>query len=94
MDNKNKNTSGPDNWNDQNQIVNEQEQNRPVNTGDQDYQENTTGRTSEPSPRDLNVSGSDERNTSKDSEGGAEVETPHKKESDDETSTERKIPKM
>lgn len=85
---------GPNQWNDQNQVVNEQDQNRPVNTGDQDFKENVTGRSQEPSPRDLNLSGSDEKNTSGDSEGGAEIETPHKIEGDDENSTERKLPKM
>ena len=88
-----RNESGPNQWNDQNQIVNEQEQNRPVNTGDQDFKENVTGRSQEKSPRDLNLSGASEKNAS-DSEGGAEIETPHKHESDDEESTERKIPKM
>jgi len=89
-----KNTGGPNQWNDQNQVVNEQEQNRPVNTGDQDYKENVTGRTPEQPPRDLNLSGSNDKNASDDPDGGAEIETPHKKEGDDETSTERKIPKM
>ena len=87
-------TSGsPNPGNDQNQVVNEQDQNRPVNTGDEDYKENVTGRTQEKPPRDLNLSGTYEKNTS-DAEGGAEIETPHKHESDDEESTERKIPKM
>lgn len=88
-----RNESGPNQRNDQNQIVNEQEQNRPVNTGDQDFKENVTGRSQEKSPRDLNLSGGNERNVSE-SEGGAEIETPHKHEGDDEESTERKIPKM
>ena len=88
------NTGGPNQWNDQNQVVNEQDQNRAVNTGDEDYKENVTGRTPEESPRNLNLSGSDDKKTSEDSEGGAEIETPHKIEGDDETSTERKIPKM
>ena len=83
----------PNQWNDQNQVVNEQEQNRPVNTGDQDFKENVTGRTQEKSPRDLNISGTYEKNAS-DSEGGAEIETPHKHEGEDEESTERKMPKM
>lgn len=87
-------TGSPNKWNDQNQIVNEQEQNRPINTGDEDYKENVTGRSPEPMPRDLNVSGSNDKNASGDSEGGAEIETPHKHEGDDEESTERKIPKM
>lgn len=83
----------PNQWNDPNQVVNEQEQNRSVNTGDEDFKENVTGRTPEKAPRDLNLSGTYEKNTSE-SEGGAEIETPHKHESDDEESTERKIPKM
>ena len=98
MENVNKgqrqNSSDPDQWNDQNQIVNEQDQNRPINTGDEDYKENVTGRTPEQTPRDLNLSGSGEKTSSTDSEGGAEIETPHKHEGDDEESTERKIPKM
>jgi hypothetical protein len=93
MDNQNRSTSDPK-WNEQNKIVNEQDQNRPVNTGDEDYKENTAGRSPEPSPRDLNISGSNNRTASKDAEDDAEIETPHKKEGDDETSTERKIPKM
>lgn len=94
--NKDQRQTSPDadQWNDQNQIVNEQDQNRPVNTGDQDYKENVTGRTPEQTPRDLNLSGSNEKTSSVDSEGGAEIETPHKHEGDDEESTERKIPKM
>lgn len=87
-------TGGPNQWNDQNQVVNEQEQNRPVNTGDQDYKENVTGRTPEQPPRDLNLSGSNDKKATESSEGDAEIETPHKKEGDDERSTERKIPKM
>ena len=86
--------TGPDQWNDQNQVVNQQEQNRTVNTGDAEFKENVTSRTQEESPRDLNVSGSFDKNASQDSEGGAEIETPHKPESDDEESTERKLPKM
>ena len=88
------NATGPANRNDQNQVVNEQEQNRPVNTGDQDYKENVTGRTQEQPPKDLNLSGSDEKTSSEDSEGGAEIETPHKHEGDDDANTERKLPKM
>ncbi len=87
------NKGSPNEWNDQNQVVNEQEQNRPVNTGDQDFKENVTGRTQEKPPRDLNISGTYQKNAS-DSEGGAEIETPHKHEGDDEESTERKMPKM
>ena len=83
----------PNQWNDQNQVVNEQEQNRSVNTGDETFKENVTGRTQEKPPRDLNLSGNYEKSTTE-SEGGAEIETPHKHESDDEESTERKIPKM
>ena len=82
----------PNQGNDQNRVVNEQEQNRAVNTGDQDFKENVTGRTPEPAPRDLNISRNADQNTG--SEGGAEIETPHKIEGDDEESTERKIPKM
>jgi hypothetical protein len=85
---------GPKDWNDQTQIVNEEEQNRAVNTGDADYKENVTGRTQEPSPRDLNLTENSEKTTSQDSPGGAEIETPHKIEGDDESSTERKLPKM
>ena len=84
----------PKEWNEQSQVVNEQDQNRAVNTGDQDYKENVTGRTPEDTPRDLNLSGTYDKNASDDSEGGAEIETPHKKEADDEESTERKLPKM
>lgn len=87
-------STGPNQPNQQNQVVNEQDQNRTVNTGDADFKENVTSRTPERSPRDLNLSGSADRNTSSDSEGGAEIETPHKHEGDDEESTERKIPKM
>ena len=87
------NSSGPNTWNEQTQVVNEQDQNRAVNTGDPEYKENVTGRTEEATPRDLNLSGSD-RNISEDPSGGAEIETPHKIEGDDEISTERKIPKM
>lgn len=86
-------SGGPNSWNEQTQVVNEQDQNRAVNTGDAEYKENVTGRTQEPSPRDLNLSG-DDRTVSEDSQGGAEIETPHKLEGDDEASTERKIPKM
>jgi len=75
-------------------VVNEQDQNRSVNTGDPEYMENVTGRTEEETPKDLNVSVPDENPVSEDWEGGAEVETPHKIERADETSTERKIPKM
>lgn len=85
--------TGPNQWNDQNQVVNEQEQNRPVNTGDADFKENVASRTPEETPRDLNLSGSNEKNST-DSEGGAEIETPHKLEGEDEESTERKLPKM
>ncbi|MBC7829221.1 MAG: hypothetical protein H7122_15840 [Chitinophagaceae bacterium] len=92
--NRQQESGSPTQWNDQNQVVNEQDQNRSVNTGDPDYKENVTGRTEEQSPRDLNLSGSSEKNTSDGPEGGAEIETPHKIEGDDETSTERKIPKM
>ena len=94
QDNQNLRTGGPNQGNDQNQVVNEQEQNRPINTGDQDYKENVAGRTPEKSPRDLNLSGSEDDSVAADSEGGAEIETPHKHEGDDEESTERKIPKM
>lgn len=87
-------TGGPGQRNDQNQVVNEQEQNKPVNTGDEDFKENVTGRTPEQPPRDLNLAGSANSNASENSEGGAEIETPHKHEGDDEESTERKIPKM
>jgi hypothetical protein len=85
--------SGPNSWNDQTQIVNEQDQNRPVNTGDPEYKENVTGRTQEPTPKDLNVSGGSDRDVSEDS-SGAEIETPHRMEGNDEESTERKMPKM
>ena len=87
-------SGGPSEWNDQNQVVNAQEQNRTVNTGDEDFKENVTGRTPEQTPRDLNLAGSADKDVSEDSEGGAEIETPHKHEGDDEQSTERKIPKM
>jgi hypothetical protein len=87
-------TGSPNQWNDQNQVVNEQDQNRAVNTGDPEFKENVTGRTQEQPPRDLNLSGSYDKNASENSEGGAEIETPHKHEGDDEESTERKIPKM
>ena len=87
------NPGSPNPGNDQNQVVNEQEQNRAVNTGDQDFKENVAGRTQEKPPRDLNISESYEKNASE-SEGGAEIETPHKHEGEDEESTERKIPKM
>jgi hypothetical protein len=85
-------TGGPNSWNEQTQVVNEQDQNRAVNTGDEEYKENVTGRTEEPTPRDLNLSDADK--AASDSPGGAEIETPHRLEGDDETSTERKIPKM
>ena len=84
--------SGPNSWNDQTQVVNAQDQNQGVNTGDPEYKENVTGRTDEPTPRDLNLSGVS--NVSEESTGGAEIETPHKIEGDDEISTEKKIPKM
>jgi hypothetical protein len=87
-------TSGPNSWNDQTQVVNAQDQNQGVNTGDPEYKENVTGRTDEPTPRDLNISGESNSNVSEESTGGAEIETPHKIEGDDEISTERKIPKM
>ncbi len=90
---ENSRTEGPNQWNDQNQVVNEQEQNRAINTGDEEFKENVTGRTPEQPPRDLNISGSVNATTSEESEGGAEIETPHKHEGDEE-STERKIPKM
>lgn len=86
--------NGPNQWSDQNQVVNEQEQNRAVNTGDAEFKENVAGRTQEESPRDLNMSGSFDKKTSQESEGGAEIETPHKLEGEDEESTERKLPKM
>lgn len=86
--------AGPNQWNDQNQVVNEQDQNRAINTGDEDFKENVTGRTPEQPPRDLNLSGSFDKNASDAPEGGAEIETPHKIDEDDETSTERKLPKM
>jgi hypothetical protein len=87
-------TDSPNQFKDQNQVVNQEEQNRPVNTGDEDFKENVTGRTPEQPPRDLNLSGSTNTNAGEDSGGGAQVETPHKHEGDDEESTERKIPKM
>ena len=87
------NSGGPRDWNSQNQVVNDQDQNRSINTGDEEFKENVTGRTPEEPPKDLNISGSAEKEDT-DTAGGAEVETPHKIESDDETSTERKIPKM
>ena len=86
--------NGPNQWNDQTQVVNEQDQNRTVNTGDAEYKENVASRTPEEPPRDLNISGSFEKNSSQESEGGAEIETPHKPEGEDEESTERKLPKM
>jgi len=89
----NESTSSSGLQSDQNQVVNEQDQTRVVNTGSQDYKENVTGRTPEKSPTDLNLSDSDDMETS-DSEGGAEIETPHRKEGADENSTERKLPKM
>ena len=92
--NQNTNTKGSKEWNDQNQVVNAQDQNRSVNTGDEDFKENVAGRTPEQSPRDLNLSGSTDRDVSEDSEGGAQIETPHRHEGDDDESTERKIPKM
>jgi hypothetical protein len=85
-------TDSPNQFNDPNQVVNQEEQNRSVNTGDEDYKENVTGRTPEQPPRDLNLSGN--TNAAEDAGGGAQVETPHKHEGDDEESTERKIPKM
>jgi hypothetical protein len=85
---------GPDQWSDQTQVVNEQDQNRAVNTGDPEYKENVTGRTEEATPRDLNPGGSSERAGTEETSGGAEIETPHKPEGNDEQSTERKIPKM
>lgn len=88
------NKGNPNPGNDQNQVVNEEEQSRPVNTGDQEFKENVAGRTQEKSPRDLNLNSSADTNTSADTEGGAEIETPHRHEGDDEESTERKIPKM
>lgn len=82
------------NPNQQEKVVNQQEQNRAVNTGDEEFKENVTGRSPERSPRDLNLSGSGDTNTSNDTPGGAEIETPHKHEGEDEESTERKMPKM
>ena len=87
-------SEGSKEWNDQNQVTNSQDQNRSVNTGDEDFKENVAGRTPEQSPRDLNLSGGADRDVSQDSEGGAEIETPHRHEGDDEESTEKKIPKM
>lgn len=87
-------SGGPNEWNDQNQVVNAQDQNRTINTGDEDFKENVTGRTPEQPPRDLNLSGSVDKDVSEGSEGGAEIETPHRHEGDDEESTERKLPKM
>lgn len=88
------NATGPAKWDDQNQVVNEQEQNSAVNTGDQEYKENVAGRTQEQPPKDLNLSGSTEEPSAGNAEGGAEIETPHRHEGDDDASTERKIPKM
>lgn len=84
---------GPNQFNDQNRIVNEQDQNRSVNTGDQDFKENVASRSTEEIPRDLDVNRNYEKDAS-DSQGGAEIETPHQPEGSDENSTERKIPKM
>lgn len=102
MDNVNKNNlqegnqenKNPTQWNEESVVVNEQDQNRTVNTGDADYKENVTGRTTEETPRDLNLNTNAETKTSEDFPGGAEIETPHRHEGDDEESTERKIPKM
>ena len=88
------NPSGPKGWNEQSQVVNEQEQNRAVNTGDQDYKENVAGRTPEDSPRDLNLGQNYDKNVGDETPGDAEIETPHKKEGDDDESTERKLPRM
>lgn len=87
-------SGGPNPWNEQTQVVNEQDQNRAVNTGDPEYKENVTGRTQEPLPRDLNLGGSSDKSAFDNSSGGAEIETPHKIEGNDEESTERKLPKM
>lgn len=87
-------SGGPNPWNEQTQVVNEQDQNKAVNTGDPEYKENVTGRTEEPLPRDLNLSGGADKTSSEDQSGGAEIETPHRIEGNDEDSTERKIPKF
>ena len=91
--NKGDRQGSPNQFNDQNRIVNEQDQNKSVNTGDQDFKENVAGRTPEQPPRDLNINREYEKDAS-DSQGGAEIETPHEPEGNDENSTERKIPKM
>lgn len=89
----NRQQGSPNEFNDQNRIVNQQEQNTSVNTGDQDFKENVASRSTEEPPRDLNIH-SDYNKDASDSEGGAEIETPHEPEGNDENSTERKLPKM
>jgi hypothetical protein len=71
-------------------VVNTEEQNRAVNPGNEDYQEETSPNES---PVVTKTAGNNSPETEK-PERGADVERPHRIEGDDADGIERKIPNL